>query len=364
MTLPTFDSYLASCRQQLSAAGHKTVVIGNEAADLDSMASSLAYSFLLASQNSDPQQQIIPLMPIPRADFKLRTEAVYVFNKAGINLKELLFIDEVTLADLLAGNGQLVLIDHNKLSTQLDYTEQVTAIIDHHVDEQLYPQASPRLIELVGSTATLVSQEIHRLDSSILDKKLATLLLGTILLDTVNLAEDAGRVTPADQQAAELLLPVSAVEQDHYFERIQQEKFNVGGLSSYDLLRKDYKQYQFGKIACGIGSVLMPVQQWLGQDPLLAKACLDFCVERNLDILLAMNAYTEPQFSRDLVVYAINSEVHARLLKELEAKGLELSTIAPANDEEPSLGTISYHQQGNLAISRKKLQPLLADYFS
>ena len=361
MSTPSFQTYLASCRDLLADSSAKTIVIGNEAADLDSMASSLAYAYFLASENQQSDQHYIPVMPIPRADFKLRTEAVYVSNKAGINLKEVIFFDEIDLAAIMAANGKLVLVDHNKLAVNLDFSEKVVAILDHHVDENLYQTAQPRIIEMVGSTATLVSQEINKNDSALLDKKIATLLLGTILLDTVNLVPEAGRVTPADNEAAQLLLPIFAADQHHFFNTVQEEKFNVESLSTTDLLRKDYKQWQLGEAACGIGSVLMPVKKWTKRDPDLAKAFVDFAIERGLEVLLAMNAYTDPDFKRDLVIYATNQEMHDTLLNEMQAKGLELNTIVTAEINEPSFGIISYYSQGNLAISRKKLHPILSD---
>jgi len=328
MPTPSFHTYLTSCRERLADINPKPIVLGNEAADLDSMASSLAYGYLLTAENKEDDRQIIPIMPIPRADFKLRTEAVYVFNKAGINLQEVIFFDEVNLPTIMAADGKLVLMDHNKLTLGLDFGDQVTAIIDHHLDENFYAQAKPRIIEPVGSTASLVSLEISKNNPALLDKKLAALLLGTILLDTVNLDPAAGRVTPSDDEAARILRPIFADDHGHYFARVQEEKFNVESLTTIDLLRKDYKQWQLGKTACGIGSVLMPVSKWSRRDPGLAKAFVDFATGRSLDILLAMNAYTEPDFQRDLVIYARSQEMHDRLLSELQTKGLELTTLS------------------------------------
>ncbi len=68
----SIQSYLAEAKKHISDTG--IVVIGNEAADLDSMASSLAYGYLLSLQ--DPRISVLPIMPIPRVDFALRTEAV------------------------------------------------------------------------------------------------------------------------------------------------------------------------------------------------------------------------------------------------------------------------------------------------
>ena len=57
-------------------------------------------------------------MAIPRADFALRTEAVFAFSKLGFAAGEpLLFLDEAELqATHAAGRLDVVLLDHNRLS--------------------------------------------------------------------------------------------------------------------------------------------------------------------------------------------------------------------------------------------------------
>ena len=352
-----FDDYLASCRYLLASSPTKCVVIGNEAADLDSMASSMAYAYLLATTRC---KTAIPIMPIPRGDFKLRTEAVYVFKKAEINLNDLIFLDEVNLEHLLANDGKLVLVDHNRLYRGSKYGSKVCAIIDHHPDEGFYNKARLRLIEPAGSTATIVTREINRISPALLDQKLTTLLLGTILLDTVNLDSLAKRVTPADEEAVRILRPLFTGDPEIYFNRIQHEKFNTKALSSSDLLRKDLKQWKLGDITCGIGSVLISIKDWAQRDDKLADAFVDFSLKRKLDLLLTMNAYTDPDFRRDLIIYAPHREVHDTLIRQLREKGLKLRQISPASLLEPSSGTISYFHQENSDVSRKKLQPILS----
>lgn len=51
-----------------------------------------------------------------------------------------------------------MLLDHNHFKVEdFDATKvRVRAIIDHHVDERLYPDASPRIIRPCGSCTSLV----------------------------------------------------------------------------------------------------------------------------------------------------------------------------------------------------------------
>ncbi len=354
----SIQAYLAAAKADKSNV--RKVIIGNEAADLDSMASSLAYGYLLNTQNGE---DVLPVMPIARADFKLRTEAVYVFEEAGIILDDVVFFDEVDFEALMSGGTELILVDHNKFSPALEkYSANVSAILDHHNDEGLYQEASPRIIELVGSTATLVAMEFDRADVAV-EKDVAILLAGTILLDTVNLDPAAGRVTESDILVAEKILPLCPLPGEDFFANIQREKFSVAGLSTNDLLRKDYKEFQFETVRCGIGSALLPVSQWQDMDNNLMAGFASYAVTNELGVLLSMNAYTNPDFNRDLVIYCVDKEGHDQLLEYLHGSGLELSVIEYPQAQEGE-GCISFHCQGNLAISRKKLQPLLADFYT
>lgn len=355
----SFQSYLTLCRDRLADPLPKTIVLGNSAADLDSMASSLAYAYLLSTRKDPRLAHIIPVMPIPRADCKLRPEAVYVFRKAGINPQEIIFFDEIDLSAIMAAKGNLVLVDHNKLAANLNFDAKVIALVDHHADEGFYQNASPRIIKTVGSTASLVTLEILKENPALLDKKVATLLLGTILLDTINLDPKAERVSALDQEAVHHLLPIFNANQDHFFARIQEEKFTLTALSSADLLRKDYKQWQLETTSYGISTVLTPLTEWLRRDPLLPQALVNFSTAQGITILLVMIGYTTPEFKRDLLIYTTNQEIHVKLLQKLEKHDLQLTAISPPNLAIPTQGVISFYNQANLTISRKTLQPIL-----
>ena len=244
----------------------KLIVLGNQAGDLDSMASSVAYAALcslsLFGSSGVSAAQVLPIMPIPRADFHLRREAVYVFQQAGISVDDLVFWDEVDLATCMA-RANIVLVDHNELRADLvdlvdvggevwaDSGSRVSGGVDQHVDKGKYLDAKPRIIEPVGSTATLVTQEFLRQGEAI-PQEIVILLAGTLLLDTVNLDAQAGRVTAADREAAAYLLPRCPLPREEYYANIRAEKFNMQGFTSEELLRKDYKERLLGTTRRGI----------------------------------------------------------------------------------------------------------------
>ena len=363
--IESLNTYLAEKKKTLDSDRAMHFVLGNEASDLDSMASSVMYAYYAGQATADENDPVfLPLINIPRADFKLRTEAVYLFDASGIDLESLLFADEVDLDRLQETNRlRLTLVDHNKLaSSQSRHQELVEAIIDHHKDEGLYPQIASRTIESVGSAASLIAEKILQDKPELIDEGTGKLLIGTILLDTANLDPEAKRVTPKDEEIAGVLLKRTGADQKALFDKLQFEKFNVSSLGTYDLLRKDYKEWQMGSVKCGIGSVLIPLKAWIEKDPDISEGFESYLKERGLDLLLAMNAYTDPDFHRDLVVYSPDQSLRQKVIAHLEAKGLGLKPIDP--QELKGKGNIFFFVQGDLSKSRKKLQPILSEFLS
>lgn len=345
-------------------SGKLHVVMGNEAADLDSMASAAVFAWYKterAGQGADP---CVPFVPIPREDFKLRTESLYLFEAVGLSPDELLFAEDLDPAALhREGKLSLTLVDHNKLGPAFSGLEgAVKEIVDHHQDEKLYPGAAARTIEGVGSCATLVAEKVLKEIPELLDAGCARLLLGTILLDTVNLDEKAGRVTPKDREVADRLIVRSGAAQKELFDRLQFEKFNVAALDTRDLLRKDYKDYSAGSVRYGMSSVLLSFADWAKKDPKLTDGLAKYSAERGLSLLFAMNAYTDPDFKRELAVYAAKPELRKRAVDFLVSKDLQL---APLKDKAPAATeNVVFFSQGNGSYSRKKLQPLLQDFLA
>ena len=339
-------------------------VLGNEAADLDSMASAVAYGYCASAASAGGETPIVPLINVPRADYKLRTEAVFLFASVGIEPDMLTFIDEVDLGALHAAGGlELILVDHNVLAAaQATLADAVVGVIDHHKDEGGFADAAVRIIEPVGSAATLVAEALLREDAAVIEPRLAKLLLGTILLDTVNLDPAAKRATDKDGDIAAQLLAICGADRQALFERLHFEKFNVAALETGDLLRKDYKEYQFGAVRCGIASVLLPIAQWLEKDPDVAASLAQFAARQQLDLLLAMNAFTDPEFRRELVVWAADKALRERVLAFLAASELGLQAIDPP--DAPGSAEVALFSQANAAYSRKKLQPLLQEFLA
>jgi exopolyphosphatase len=337
-------------------------VLGNEASDLDSMASSVVYAYLLARGRAGGDPPCLPVINIPRADLGLRPEALWLLRESGVDERSLVFLDEIDLDAIhAAGRLRLVLVDHNRLSAaQEAWAPAVEEILDHHAEEGRYPAAG-RVIEAVGSCATLVAERLLLLAPQLADAGVAALLLGTILLDTVNLDPAAGKGTPRDERAAARLLGLAGADGNALFDRLQAEKLSAGALGSRDILRRDYKEYRMGGTRCGISSALLPLADWAGRDPKIEASFRGYAEERGLDLLLAMSVRPYPELRRELAIYAKDASLRERVIAFLNRSGLGL---APLETGAPtSLGRLAFYSQADRGRSRKKLQPLLARLF-
>ncbi len=356
------NNYLFDSKFNLNNKKIIHVVMGNEASDLDSMASSIVYASFLEKTSKSDDELFIPLINIPAADFKLRTEAVYLFAEAGIETTNLLFIDEINIEEIFkSGRLKITLIDHNKLSGGQEYLSGcIEEILDHHKDENAYPVKN-KTIEPVGSCATLVAEKIRDKAGALENREEALLLAGPILLDTVNFSKEAGRTTEKDIKVIDYITTAFKIDRNKVFDRLQFEKFNTAPLSSYDILRKDYKEWVMGSKKTGFSSALISMENWLKKDPQLLEAADKYYTKNSLDILFIMIAYTEPEFTRELILFSKDAVLLESVYAYLQDNGGEL---APAQIKVPVDRRAGFYLQGNIGWSRKKLQPVVQEYFA
>ncbi|CAE6474711.1 unnamed protein product [Rhizoctonia solani] len=218
--------------------------MGNEAGDLDSLTSAIAWAFYLAHENMDDtslkgkkgkgkkgkhhnpkERPVVPLLQTEEDAIDLRPENKLALREYG-NMRrghaDILTIDELPLppSEISPYLDGIYLVDHNRLRS--DWGEagakKVKGVLDHHNDLELYPDAKPRVIEPAGSCASLVAHEILQLwdkdkedqvyneqecvDKTALKQKqhptdipteLADLLLAVIALDTDDFHRGTGR---------------------------------------------------------------------------------------------------------------------------------------------------------------------------
>ncbi|KAJ3224293.1 hypothetical protein HDU81_008642 [Chytriomyces hyalinus] len=365
-----------------------TLVIGNEAADCDSVVSAISLSVLLTHKY---KSCFVPMVSIPRAEFPLRTDAAAALSTARIDSNDLLFTDSLAISRFRNDNAacRAVLVDHNvpALSlTQCLPQLSVVGIVDHHVDEAQFTDCElMRTISPCGSATSLVALMFRDTDRPPVDSNLAKLMLAPILLDTVNLNKAFNRVTQQDVEAFNFLMRVIRDEGDAGFEPtaffnfLQNAKADVSGLSMVDLLMRDYKQSgsvgsKTGrKVELGISSVGTHVLDLIRKQPSISDAggpwdaaletLKSFALKKELDILMVMTAYedsAERVFKRELLLYSESKDLSDFLCAQMEqSTDMGLSRME-FNANNQVTDKMKWFAVRNTKMSRKLVQPILA----
>ncbi|XP_068180715.1 exopolyphosphatase PRUNE1 [Antennarius striatus] len=361
------EDFLSSCRRAVKGDRDQGgpgfhVVLGNEACDVDSMVCSLVYAYFL-SKTVQSDMVVVPLMNIRQADLVLRSDNVFLLRQTGVSPDLLLFRDQLDLRALQRGGRlRLTLVDHNLLpSSDSSLEGAVVEVIDHHLLEREPSPSCPVTVEMVGSCATLVTEHIIQKGPEVLDQQVAQLLYGAVVLDCVNMAPSAGKVTPRDTEVVEALerrfpaLPPRGA----LFQRLSQAKFDVSGLNTEQMLLKDMKSVS-GDVNTTVSVLYVPLEDFLQRAELGAELSA-FCLKFGFELLLLMTiSFTEDQEPiRELAVFSRSATLRKEVGLYLEHAHSPALDLRPISSPYPHL---TAYQQGNSLASRKKLLPLVKDF--
>lgn len=241
---------------QLGRMADWTLVQGNEAGDLDSMAAALTWAYHLehSTFNTSHPMRAIALLQTPVDALDLRPENRVALDNSDMSSghSDLLTIDELpedpeTLSRKIRG---IVLVDHPApLRKWKD--AKILSIIDHHVDRGVAPDAEPRIFEAVASCTTLVARqmldELGALPEEYhMPHELLEMVLSAIAIDSKGLRKD--KATDADREVAKRILKRSKWHKrdlDDVMEDLDNElkkaKKDISALGLRDLLRRDWK---------------------------------------------------------------------------------------------------------------------------
>lgn len=361
------EEFLTSCHRAVKvspgdAGSGFHVVLGNEACDVDSMVCALAYAYFL-SKTSQGAMLALPLMNVRQADFVLRSDNIFLLRQLSLSPELLLFRDQIDLRALhRAGRLTLTLVDHNILpSSDGDLEGAVVEVIDHHLLEREPSPSCPVTVETVGSCATLVTERIIQKAPEVLDQQLAQLLYAAVVLDCVNMAPSAGKVTPKDSQVAASLesrfpaLPPRGA----LFNTLQNAKFDVSGLNTEQMLLKDMKAVSEG-LNLAVSVLYITLEDFLQRAGLEAELS-EFCLKFGFDLLLMMTiSFNENQEPiRELAVFSHSNTCRQQVGLHLEQAQNPALNLCPISSPHPH---ITAYQQGNSLASRKKLLPIVKDF--
>lgn len=356
------ESFLYDVRHN-KAAGW-VIAVGNEAGDLDSLASSISYAALSSFLDA---QKTIPLILTPANMLRLRPENRLALSRSLVPFEDpnivasdltrnvLLHAEQLPVpTEYLAGMGaRFALVDHNSLLSRFvfsgpgpDVQDPVVAIIDHHQDDGRHLTANPRIIQVpTGSCASLVAQHFEQKwkaagQAGLPSLELSTLLVSAQLIDTGGLKAGAkAKTTEADRKAFEFMLPMSELASSTpslvgsvtlasleageipdavqaWADQLDKVKNDVSTLSGADLLRRDYKEFDMPTsrtgetFRVGMSTVPLGVKDWLGKVDGWKSFMEDiqgFMMERELDVCSVLTTYRSEKKGKHkrelLVVY-------------------------------------------------------------
>ncbi|GAX16820.1 exopolyphosphatase [Fistulifera solaris] len=376
--MKTSDESLSAFLKKRRDSPTNHLVIGNKAGDADSIVSALAAAYL---------DDATPVISIRQNDLRTqRPEAMLLFKIAGLEISDLWFADQLNF--LAAEPVSLTLVDHNRLDAPAleQGSHFVKAIYDHHMDEGHHKDSatirniafSDKGEPTVASTCTLM---VEKMEGTKLPADLSLLLLGVILIDSVNLSPNAGKVTPRDEAAVQKLLKATNWQEldldgsicgdsplqpstSLLFDALQNAKFDPlfwNPLPVEDALRLDFKIFQAGDETFGISSVLLSAKNFLDKEHAINS--IEAFMERlQIKFFVIMFAYAKDSASsltRELLLCGKDaSEVYAWLERE---GSLQLSFREQLLDrcDQP----VIVLDQGNVKASRKIVAPILIQYF-
>ncbi len=217
----------------------KVYVIGHKSPDLDSIAAAISYANL-----KNVLEQTNKYIPARAGD--LNKETKYLLEKLQLNNPELLSE---------AKGKNLILVDHNEFSQAVEGIEEakIQEILDHHKVNFQYSEPIYFTIKPWGASCSIITQMYF--DANIeINKSLASLMLGAILVDTV--ITKSPTCTDKDKEIIEQLAKLADIDDwKNYGLEIFKVRSSVSELSAAEIIKSDYKDFNFKAGKFGIGQV-------------------------------------------------------------------------------------------------------------
>ncbi|KAL7627507.1 Exopolyphosphatase [Parahypoxylon ruwenzoriense] len=415
----TLQAFLATARAALTAPPAKRpvplhFVVGNEAADLDSLCSTLFLAYFRShAHGALPHGTLhIPLCHLPREDLALRPEFDAVLARGGVTTSDVLTLSELP-GQLRAEDTRWLLVDHNAMTGALGrvYGGSVVGCIDHHEDEGVVPRdAEVRVVEKSGSCMSLVVEQCAEAWDGMMSREncgpeeeeekhinaqLAYLALAPILIDTTNLG-NRDKTTAHDERAvavaeAKLALdPQAAYDRAQFFAHVSALKEDISRLPFRDVLRKDYKEWDeeaavvprsYGsakvsgegrkpKLKLGTSSIPQSfafLVRKAGGEGQFVEELDAWCAEKDVDVVAVLTTCKNGgEFRRELLVWGrTGPEAVGAAKKFAEAYGERLGLGAwDGGRLDAEDGDGSWRRcwtQARLENSRKQIAPMLRE---
>ncbi|NCF75159.1 MAG: manganese-dependent inorganic pyrophosphatase [Xanthomonadaceae bacterium] len=214
-------------------------ITGHKPPDLDSVAGAISFAnFKNKSEKTNQYKAIIPS--------KVNQETAYVLKKFNFKIPVLL---------KNAKGKNLILVDHNEFSQAIDGIEKanIIEILDHHKVNFKYEKPIVFEVKPWGSVCSIIAEKYFQNRIKI-SKEMAGLILSAILVDTV--ITKSPTCTPKD---IEIIKKLSSLAKIADWKKFGMEIFKVRSsvvnLSSKEIIKSDFKDFDFKAGKFGIGQV-------------------------------------------------------------------------------------------------------------
>ncbi|SOV24760.1 conserved Plasmodium protein, unknown function [Plasmodium sp. DRC-Itaito] len=406
-------AYLYSCKKSLYEYSkninsqqniHFVFTFGNITADLDSVCSSIIYSFflfiwyslktnLIGKKKDDPIMFFIPVINIKKNDMKLKILIIWWLEKCGIENPEelLIFNDDLNLLEVLKNETKYdaCLVDFNKSENNCVYNvNNVKSIIDHHIlkEELKNRKITKSVFPIYVCSCMVIIAYFYKYSSeflgvSLLNRDIMWLIYGTLLKDSNNFPkhEFCKRWIQTDLNiylSMKKYFRIPDIMDIYITQKFNNIRFSID-LKKFgieNLLFVDYKDYNYDiqgkKFTIRICSLDFSVESILyheNVDKLVNKMC-ELCEENKFAAFILMGSYMiKYVYQKDMGLLFFNEDIAKdKLLMALKAnqdiniceKGFKRITW---KNEAMNMDLL---QINNTSYSRKRLECFLSYYFS
>ncbi len=358
-----------------------TFILGNISCDLDSFLSSILLSLSknILNNNNNNFHYYFPLINCKREELKYRFDIDYLIKRFGINTKNMLFIDDKIINNLLnKKNFNLILVDHNNFDISqknLFKKWKISEIYDHHKDEKLNIK-NKNIIYPLGSCTTLILNKFFLPNPFLLNYIHPLLSISAILTDTENFNKEIynKRWVDLDKNVYDFILNNSKLNYnfdekfinkfylDLYKEKYSKEKNLNLGING--MLFKDKKNYKWNKnILAGISTIQIKFETMVKKFGLknIINEINKICKKENNNIyIICYNDKLNNNKCKSFILFNYNlNQINFNILindlkKILNNKCLKIENI--------SNNQIKFYVDNS--ISRKHFEPIIKNLFN
>ncbi|CAL5412888.1 unnamed protein product [Camellia sinensis] len=296
-------------------------VIGQDLADVGSVASTIMYAFHLNETLRSSHLCTVPIINMKRADLDSHTELKWLLDSCYIDHSSLVFVDEREI-DLsyydLFGSLKLVLLNGDRLPAKQEaLKEALVEIFGCRKGDPTYPRVQTITVGQDCSCCTLIAEKFAMTSPEILaGQGFSRLLLAGILLDTGNLTNP--QCTSKDKYMATLLINgAGRFGCNGLYQILRYKMYDVSNLKVGDILRKDFKKWtRVGKpdsngsrlmvSHIGMSSIGISIGQLVAHHDSSVQEITHFQHLEKLRLLMVVSGYYDSQknFKREILVSA------------------------------------------------------------